>query len=99
MEEWMTVNEYAEHLKTYPQAVRNMCGHKFIPCVKIGVGWRIPVSQADEALLKGGSYSRVQMTDISDVPKHSHKKVKATPKQDVLADMKQEVLSSISRIK
>ena len=54
-DEYLTVNEIAEHLKLNPQTVRNWIDQGSLPAVRIGRRVRVPRAEMDRVLAQGTS--------------------------------------------
>lgn len=62
--EFMTVNEYAGHIKASVSKVRDMCHKQELPCLKLGLKWVIAVELADEYI-----YTRMVNKTPQNAPK------------------------------
>lgn len=54
-ENWVTIDEVAEHLKVHKDTIRIWIKKKSFPAHKIGKQWRFRLSEIDEWIISGES--------------------------------------------
>lgn len=81
--EFMTVTEYAAHVKSSVSKIRDMCHKHELPCCKLGLKWIIDVQSADEYI-----YTRCHEKASQTPPKRAREHFRSTYNGDFTADLK-----------